>query len=198
MSIQGRRASAACVLVIAVLAASSLTCDFIAPAAKPVAEAIDPILNPRPGIPIEEAEARAHFRETAVALSLTQTAIAELQAEQAAEEPDLPAELPPGAHPPVITRVEFPSSIAATGVYVRGHIAFTDAGHDVNRVSLTAIEGNFSGSWDPTGIIAWTGDTGVTPFDGACQGPQTVRTRITLQDAAGNTSGPAQLTFTCQ
>ena len=197
MSIRGRRAPAASVLLIAVLATSSLTC------ALPESWNAGPLIRTLAGplideekqrIPIAEAEARAHAAETAYALSLTQAALEQLLlAQEAATAP------PTIAHAPVIVSVVLPGRVPVDGSTARGTVNFTDAGRDVNLMSLQTLVGTFgTGNWDPTSQITWNGNTGSIPFGGICGRAETVRATITLKDAAGATSVPAQLTFTCQ
>ncbi len=198
MSAGGPRALLALTLFIAVLAASSLTCQV---------QKWEP--QPRPPMSAQEAEEWAHIRETAVAIHLTQTAVAQILAERAAREAEeaaaaaeeaaeeAAAEASP-VHVPVIVNVDFPAA-APLNVQVDGTITFTDARHDVNRISIQAIEGTFpSGSWDPTPDIQWAGYEGRTPFAGKCGRSEFVRAEIKVHDAAGNASEGYTLAFYCQ
>lgn len=168
----------ALVLAAIVLALSSLAC--LSGAATPA-------------VPEEEAWAAT---EAVLELALTQQALGAIQTARAAPTPTSPV---PGAHSPEIISVDFPTTIQADGAYVHGSIKFVDAGLDMNSVSIETLEGNFaSGTWDPTGTIAWTGVIGVAPFDTRCTAPQSVRARVILRDTTGSASPHSDFAFTCQ
>lgn len=166
------------VMVATVLAASSLTCQSGAAT---------------PEVSAEDAWAAT---EAVLELALTQQALGAIQTARAAPTPTSP---PPGAHSPEIISVDFPATIKADGAYVHGSIQFVDAGLDMNSVSIETLEGNFaSGTWDPTGTVAWTGVTGLAPFDTRCTAPQTVRARVILRDSTGSASIHTDFAFSCQ
>lgn len=194
MFIRGRRAVTSVLLFIAVLAASGLTCE----ATNRQVEK----WKPEPRVyTAKEAEEWAHIRETAVALQLTQSAIAQIQEEratQAAQQAADAAELA-AFHPPVIIDVDFPDKVPVDGSYAKGTIRLKDGGRDVNRVSIETIEGNFaSGSWDPTADLTWSGIQASAPFGGQCGRSEFVTSVIKLQDAAGNVSEGYTFSFYCQ
>ncbi len=194
MSNRGGKAAAAGALSICVLALSSLTCASLS-AAPEIEE----------GLYLQEEQQSSRQQEQAqrelIELGLTQTAVAEIMATRAAAPPpeEAQAPLPPASHVPVIQDVDFPAVVLVDGKRAEGMITFTDAGRDVNRISIQALEGTFpSGSWDPGADLKWADDEGRAPFSGVCGRQESVRCLITLHDAAGNASEGYVLAFFCQ
>ncbi len=193
MTARGRRAAAALVVSLAVLAASSLACAYYSGVPEFDEEEAPPAGN-------QPAQAQQQAQQQLAELGLTETAVAEIIATRAAvPSPDAPqAEAAPSSHTPVITDIDFPG-VALLNVRTDGTIYFRDAARDVNLINIQTLEGTFpSGSRDPTPDIIWVEDEGRMPLAGVCGRQEFVRATITLRDAAGNLSKGETLAFYCQ
>jgi len=104
------------------------------------------------------------------------------------------------SHTPVIVYVDFPTKIPGDHENIAGTIQVTDAAKDINWVQFDVVEatGNFSPGGFTPDDTDWTGSTAIVHFTTWCEGRQLVRQRVTVRDAAGNTSDPVTITFTCQ
>ncbi len=194
MSSMPRQARPDLLLFVTVLVASNLTaCKMPGP----VEQVVNLIswAESEPPEPVPElSDSRIHAEQTAFVLSVTQDALEGiLLAQEAATVPAV------NSHPPVIKTVVFPDRLPADGTTGKGTIIFTDAGHDVIQISLLTLAGTFgTGSWDPSASITWTDGEGSLPFGGKCGRVESVRATVTLTDAAGSSSAPAEINFVCQ
>ncbi len=199
-----RRLLMTLVLLAAVLAAASLTCEAADQGTEDIWRAWDPQGYERAQNDqltdqmMEQSyrEAVAEEEKQRQILSLTQTALSTMLTERAAKPPAPP---PVSAHPPTILQVTFPTFVPANETHFIGTLKVTDAAHDVNWISIQIVQGNFpAGGFDPEDTLAWAGDVGSVPLEASCGEAQTVSGQVTVRDAAGNTSPPAGFTFTCQ
>jgi PKD repeat protein len=107
---------------------------------------------------------------------------------------------PPSSVAPEILSIEFPSPIPADGTPFDGRLQFKDSEGDINYVSFDVTSGDFSGfGFNPMDFIVEGGvEVGVFLFNMHCNAVQDVTMRVTLYDAAGNSSPPVDFGFSCQ
>lgn len=103
--------------------------------------------------------------------------------------------------PPTILSFEFPAEITADGTAVYGKVRFQDPDGDVNWVTFDVISAqSFTPfAFDPIESLV-EGDVrdGTFKFRMWCTVVQEVSMRVTLLDAAGNSSAPVDLRFRCK
>jgi hypothetical protein len=103
--------------------------------------------------------------------------------------------------PPKIISVDFPSEIPSDGTSVGGTVRFQDPDGDVNWVTFDVISASdFTPfAYNPLESLAEGDATGGTfGFHIWCGMAQTVSLRVTLLDAAGNSSAPVDFGFSCK
>ena len=103
--------------------------------------------------------------------------------------------------PPTIISIYFPSQIPADGSPIDGDIRFRDPDGDVNRVIFDVISAvDFAPfEFNPLDFL-FEGDVtdGVFGFQTWSTLVQEVTLRVTLYDAAGNSSAPVDFSFSCE
>lgn len=103
--------------------------------------------------------------------------------------------------PPVIISVDFPAEMPTDGSSVDGSVWFQDPDGDVNWVTFDTISsGGFAPfAFNPLDSL-FEGDTteGTFGFYMWCSAAQDVTLRVTLFDAAGNSSDPVDFSFSCK
>lgn len=106
---------------------------------------------------------------------------------------------PSGSSPPVITKVDFLKSIPATGTKFSGWVSFTDPDGDVNLMILEVISAETMKGWqgDPNESLQGTPTEGRYRMQFWCYNDQQITMRVTLVDAAGNSSNPMDFSFEC-
>lgn len=110
------------------------------------------------------------------------------------------AAAPPSSGAPEILSIEFPSPIPADGTPFDGRLQFRDSEGDINYVGFDVTSGDFSGfGFNPMDfIVEGNVEQGVSLFNMHCNIVQNVTMRVTLYDAAGNSSPPLDFSFSCQ
>jgi hypothetical protein len=108
---------------------------------------------------------------------------------------------PPTSASPTILSIDFPSEIPADGSGIDGKVRFKDPDGDVNRVTFDVISASdfTSFEFNPMNYLI-EGDPaeGVFSFHTWSNVVQQVTLRITLYDAAGNSSAPVPFSFTSE
>jgi hypothetical protein len=102
---------------------------------------------------------------------------------------------------PVITSIEFPDKISASGSSVGGRVHFRDPDGDVNWVAFDVVSAEeFQGfQFNPLeSLDAGDATDGAFLFNIWCERVQRVTLRVTLSDASGNRSVPVDLRFSCE
>jgi len=111
------------------------------------------------------------------------------------------AAAPPTSASPTIISIDFPSPIPADGTGIDGRVRFKDPDGDVNRVTFDVISASdFSGfEFNPVNyLIEGDATDGVFSFHTWSNVVQQVTLRVTLYDAARNSSAPVDFSFSCQ
>jgi len=113
-----------------------------------------------------------------------------------------PASTPrPTLPPPTILSIDFPSQIPADGSHIAGRVRFKDPDGDINRVTFDVVSASdFTPfEFNPLDYLV-EGDAteGVFGFHTWSETVQQVTLRVTLYDAAGNSSTPVDFTFNCE
>lgn len=165
---------------------------------------------------VYEAELTEEASASTIAASIphTQTALAE-QVQQAnatmtartdapptaAPPPAAPSTAfpPPASAPPVITRVDFLKGIPATGAKFTGWVSFTDPDGDVNLMELDVVRSVSMKGFenDPNHSLQGSPTDGRYAMQFWCYRKQEVTMRVTLFDAAGNSSNSMEFSFEC-
>jgi hypothetical protein len=107
----------------------------------------------------------------------------------------------PISEPPTIISIDFPSQIPADGSYVPGTVQFQDPDGDVSWITFDVIRAtDFTPfEFNPLESLAEGDATGGTvEFYTWCVTVQNVAMRVTLFDAAGNSSAPVDFGFSCR
>lgn len=103
--------------------------------------------------------------------------------------------------PPTTILIDFPSEITADGTSVHGTVRFQDPDGDVNWVTFDVINATrFTPfAFNPIESLV-EGDVrdGTFGFHMWCGTAQNVTLRVTLFDAAGNSSAPVDFSFSCK
>ena len=103
--------------------------------------------------------------------------------------------------PPTIISIDFPSEVAAGGDAVGGTVRFQDPDGDVNWVAFDVVSATeFTPfAFNPAEHLD-EGQTrdGTFGFHMWCSTVQNVTLRVTLFDAAGNSSAPVNFSFSCR
>jgi oligopeptide transport system substrate-binding protein len=107
---------------------------------------------------------------------------------------------PPSSGAPEILSIEFPGQITADGTGFDGRVRFRDPEGDINWASFDVISAIDFGSFgfDPTPFVEGDPREGAFSFHTWCTVVQDVTMRVTLYDAAGNSSPPVDFSFSCQ
>jgi hypothetical protein len=106
---------------------------------------------------------------------------------------------PPG--PPTIISMDFPSEIPADKTSVDGTVWFQDPDGDVNWVTFDVTSAtNFTPfAFNPMeSLVEGNARDGAFKFHIWCTTVQSVTMRVTLSDAAGNSSAPVDVGFRCK
>jgi hypothetical protein len=102
---------------------------------------------------------------------------------------------------PAIISIDFPSEIPADGSSIDGTVQFRDPDGDVNWVTFDVISASDFApfAFNPSDNLA-RGDAtdGTFEFYMWCSAVQNVTMRVTLFDAAGNSSAPVDFGFNCK
>ena len=168
---------------------------------------------------IAALEAELHAAQTAEAAPISrEDAIQTAQAEAAAPAPQVEAPTaaqpplaeapapalsdaapPPGSSPPIITRVDFPKSIPASGIKFAGWTSFTDPDGDVvlQRMEVVSALSMKGFEEDPRQVLFGSPTDGRYDFYIWCFRKQEVVMRVTLIDAVGNQSNSMEFSFEC-
>jgi len=159
----------------------------------------------------------ANYFQTATALSaqvtqlrMTETALAAappIQPPQAlAPQIEAPVPAPQQApqvaasSPPIITRVDFPSSIPSNGTKFTGWVSFKDPDGDVNLIRIHVLRSVSSipdYEHDPNHMLQGTPTDGQFGFQFWCGSKQEITSQVTLFDLAGNSSNTMEFTVEC-
>jgi hypothetical protein len=119
------------------------------------------------------------------------------------EPPPAPAPLEPSpvpvSSPPVITKVDFLSGIPANGTKFTGWVSFKDPDGDVNWMKMEVVRSVSMKGFeaDPRPHMLGTPTDGKCRFQIWCYRKQEATMRVTLIDAAGNSSNPVEFEFEC-
>ena len=103
--------------------------------------------------------------------------------------------------PPTTILIDFPSEISADGTSVHGTVRFQDPDSDVNWVTFDVINAtDFTPfAFNPIeSLIEGDARDGTFGFHTWCGTAQNVTLRVTLFDAAGNSSAPVDFSFSCK
>jgi hypothetical protein len=103
--------------------------------------------------------------------------------------------------PPTILSIDFPSQIPADDTGVDGSVRFRDPDGDVNRVTFDVVSAiDFTSfEFNPVNyLIEGDATEGVFSFHTWSNVVQEVTLRVTLYDAAGNSSAPVDFSFSCE
>ena len=160
----------------------------------------------------QTAEAAPISREDAIQTAQAEAAGGIAPAPQVIEAPaaappaaDAPAPalqaVPPaaGSSPPVITSVDFPKSIPASGIKFAGWTSFTDPDGDVvlQRMEVVSALSMKGFEDDPREGLFGSPTDGRYDFKIWCFRKQEITMRVTLVDAAGNQSNSMEFSFEC-
>ena len=101
---------------------------------------------------------------------------------------------------PVITDIDFPSTIPADGTTYFGWISFTDADGDVNRIQLHVVHSTtpMSDAENPPGTLEGTASAGKYRMGFYCTIPSLHTMQVTLLDTAGNRSNSMDFSWECR
>jgi len=103
--------------------------------------------------------------------------------------------------PPTIRAIDFPSEVPTDGSNVHGTVQFRDPDGDVNWVTFDIVSAlKFTPfAFDPLGsLIEGDATDGTIGFHIWCSTVQDVTMRVTLFDAAGQSSAPVDFSFSCK
>jgi len=103
--------------------------------------------------------------------------------------------------PPTTILIDFPSEITADGTSVHGTVRFQDPDGDVNWVTFDVINATrFTPfAFNPIeSLVEGDARDGTFGFHTWCSTAQNVTLRVTLFDAAGNSSAPVDFSFSCK
>ena len=103
--------------------------------------------------------------------------------------------------PPTIISIDFPGQIPADGTSIRGTVRFRDPNGDINWVTFDVVRATdfTSFEYNPLdSVVEGDATDGVFAFHIWCNIDQTVTLRTTLHDEAGNSSAPADFSFSCK
>ncbi len=154
-----------------------------------VSEAAEPVAEP-------VAEPTAELTVTPIPPTATPTRIP-----STATATRVPPTATPRSAAPVIVAVEFPSSIRADRSDAGGTIRFRDPDGDLNWATFDVVRAvDFDGfAFNPLEfLVSGSAREGVFRFYVWTETVQQVTLRVTLRDAAGNSSAPVDFSFDCR
>jgi hypothetical protein len=148
--------------------------------------------------PISREDAIASARAEA-ALGIAPPPAAPQIIEPPAAAPQAVAPTAPASSPPVITKVDFLKGIPANGTKFMGWVSFRDPDGDVNLMTLDVVSSvSMKGSQnDPNHSLQGSPTEGRYAMECWCYRKQEVTMRVTLFDAAGNSSNSMDFSFEC-